>query len=248
MIGEKMRVLIGLTSDWREAEHYAPTAAISTNYLKGVLKAGGFPIVLSAIMPDDVLKDIISMLKGIIFIGGRDINPEVYDSGHHALTLPMNPARQKFDLELVKRAVEVKKPCLGICLGIQLINVALGGKLHQDIPSQFPESRVRHRKLIGCSFTEHPVRIAPDSILYKVIGKEEIMVNSSHHQAISEVASGLRAVAWAPDGVIEAIEATDGRQILAVQWHPEYLTDREEHLKLFRWLMAQESEDKSSGF
>ncbi len=232
-----MKKFIGLTSDWRESKYYAPTVAINSNYLKGVLKASGFPIILSAIMPLETVREILEQLSGIIFIGGADIEPSLYNEPRHPMTVPMKTARHNFDQELVKLVLASNKPLLGICQGIQVINVALGGKLFQDVPSDFPNSNIRHRKLTGCSFTEHPVKIARDSLLYKVIGKEEIIVNSSHHQAISVLAPGLRAVAWAPDGVIEAAEATDERPILAVQWHPEYLIDREEHLNLFRWVV-----------
>ncbi|MCD6386465.1 gamma-glutamyl-gamma-aminobutyrate hydrolase family protein [Candidatus Sumerlaeota bacterium] len=234
-----MKTLIGLTSNWIEHKHYAPSVSISTRFLDGVIKAGGFPVVLSAIMQNQIMEDIFDCVCGLIITGGPDLDPRSWNSPQNPMTEPMKSPRQEFELSLVKKAVERKIPILGVCLGAQLINVALGGTVQQDVPSAFSDSSIRHRKKVGCLFTEHSVKIAPDSLLFEVIGrKNEILVNSSHHQAVEGVAPGMRAVAWAPDGVIEAIESTQpGRPILAVQWHPEYLTDRQEHLNLFRWLV-----------
>lgn len=235
-----MKTLIGLTSNWIEPRHYAPSASISTRFLDGVIRAGGFPVVLSPIMQNQAMDEIFELVCGIIVTGGPDLDPRSWGAEQNPMTDPMKSPRQEFELALVKKAVERRIPLLGVCLGAQLINVALGGTIQQDVPSAFPDSNIRHRKKVGCLFTEHPVTVAPDSLLFKVIGnKSEILVNSSHHQAVEKVAPGMQAVARAPDGVIEAIESTepDERPIIAVQWHPEYLTDREEHLNLFRWLV-----------
>lgn len=228
---------IGLTSNYGKLTYYAPSISVSARYLEGVVRAGGYPIILSAAMYDLSMDTMLDTCDGIIIIGGPDLNPDLWDGEKHAMTQCMDTPRQQFDIELIQRGVKRNKPILGICLGVQELNIALGGTLQQDVPSAFPSSTIRHRKKTGCSFQEHTVRVEPSSILYLIVGNEEIVVNSSHHQAVEDVAPGMRAVAWAPDGVIEAIEATDGRPLLGVQWHPEYLIDRPEHLNLFRWVV-----------
>ena len=231
------RPRIGLTSNWGKLTYYAPSISVSAWYLEGVARAGGFPVMLSAAMKGLTIDTMLDTCDGIIIIGGPDLNPRSWSGEQHPMTQCMESPRQEFDIELIQKTVKRNKPILGICLGIQELNIALGGSLLQDIPSLFVSSTLRHRKKTGCSFQEHTVHVEPSSLLYSIVGSEEIIVNSSHHQAVGEVAPNLRAVAWAPDGVIEAIEATDGRHILGVQWHPEYLIDRPEHLNLFRWLV-----------
>ncbi len=232
-----MRPFIGLTSDWREPPLYAPAANVCVNFLDGIIRAGGFPVLLSPVMKDDFIDEALHALSGVIVVGGPDLHPEILNENAHPMSQPMNTIRQEFELPLVRKAVAMNKAVLGVCLGIQVINIALGGKIHQDVPDGFKDSETRHRKKTGCSFTEHSVTIAADSLLRRIIGKDEVIVNSSHHQAVSVPAPGLRSVAWAPDGVIEAIESSGDTHILGVQWHPEYLTDREEHFNLFRWVV-----------
>ncbi len=232
-----MKSLIGLSSDWIENRYDAPAMSIPSVFLNGVLKAGGFPVVLSPIMKSQGIDHIFESLSGLIIIGGPDLNSSLWNQHPHPMVGAMKTERQEFDLYLTKTALDNNIPILGICLGIQVINIALGGTLHQDIPTIFKDSKVRHRKKTGSPLVSHTAHIDRDSLLYTIMGKEEVEINSSHHQSVADPAPGLRASARAPDGVIEAVESTNEKHIVGVQWHPEYLTDREEHLNLFRWVV-----------
>lgn len=172
-------------------------------------------------------------LDALIIGGGDDISPEHYD-GDINEKVRSDPARDRLEIEWIETALQHGIPLLGICRGAQLINVVLGGSLHQDIR--------RMRKLThnrpGLLPTKR-VRIEPESRLAGIVRSERLRVNSLHHQAIREPGKGLRVVAGDLDGIPQAIECGDGRNIIGVQWHPEYLFYSPSHFALFRWLAAQ---------
>jgi putative glutamine amidotransferase len=216
------RPVIGVTSAPRTAQVAGlelPVEAVTEQYLQTLIRAGAAPVVLPVhgTSPGEVLP----RLDGIALTGGGDVDPSLYGKEPRAETYGVDPERDRFEVELIHRAVDVDVPLIAICRGIQMLNVALGGTLTQDIEAELG-SPVDHRQPDHWEEPSHDVRIDPASSLGQVVG-DGIAVNSMHHQAVERPAPGLRAVAWAPDGVIEAVEAEGLRFCLGLQWHPEYL-------------------------
>jgi len=224
--------IIGVSSDIRRAPRWGEGVFAGLRYTQAVARAGGVPLVIPPTDDRAALAAALARLDGLVLIGGLDIAPRLYGQKRHPRTRPADRRRQAGDRLLVELALAGDIPLLGICMGCQWINVAAGGDLIQDIPSQVGTA-VRHAP----RETFHPARVAPGSRLAAVLGRTELEVNSSHHQAIGRLAPGLRATAWAPDGVVEAAEGAGERFLLAVQWHPERLSDRPEHRALFEALV-----------
>ncbi|QDT14728.1 gamma-glutamyl-gamma-aminobutyrate hydrolase family protein [Alienimonas californiensis] len=186
-------------------------------YVRAIRDAGGVPVVLPNVDGSpDAVEDYLELLDGLLMPGGADIPPSEWGEAPHPTTKVLDDDRYQFEKALISAWIErTDKPLLGICLGSQWVNVAHGGSLVQDIPSEFG---VVHRDVT------HPVTLEPDSRLAKVFGCTSLEVNSYHHQAVRDVGKGLRVVARSPDGVIEATETTDpDRFLIGVQWHPEKL-------------------------
>jgi putative glutamine amidotransferase len=191
-------------------------------YVEAVRAAGLTPLVLPPLDPRE-LDAVASVVSGVVLTGGEDVDPAEYGAERGPQTTSVHPRRDKCELALVKLAHERRLPTLAICRGIQLVNVALGGTLVQDIPSECP-SAIDHDQSKEREMRVHDVSIEPHSMLATAVGETRISVNSSHHQAIGRVADGLRVTARAPDGIIEGAEWTrDDWWMLAVQWHPEEL-------------------------
>jgi putative glutamine amidotransferase len=172
-------------------------------------------------------------LDGLIIGGGNDISPEHYHGDIDA-KVKLDPERDQLEIDWIKRALERGIPLLGICRGAQLINVVLGGTLHQDIRP----IRRRTYNRPGLLPTKQ-VRLATDSVLARVCGKERLRVNSLHHQAIKEPGEGMKVVGMDLDEITQAVESTTGRNIIGVQWHPEYLFYLPSQFALFRWLLRR---------
>lgn len=207
---------------------------LSEKYVRGIEAAGGIPLILP---PQAEVHSLVDVVDGILFSGGSDIAPNRFgDATVHESTYGIDPERDQFELDLFAAAFERGTPIFGICRGIQVINVALGGTLFQDLPTQHPGAVAvghrQHERGIEDSGIGHDVVGAPD--LAPLFDGHGIGVNSFHHQAIRDLAPGLRPVAYSPDGVIEAVVAADGRDLFAVQWHPELMYERyPEHLRPF---------------
>lgn len=216
-----MKPIIGINLDVKDGP--PPEASVQTTYVDSVVKSGGIPVLIPP-MPESDLNDVLEKLNGIIFVGGRDYNPERYNQKLDEATVLINERRDQFDFQFIDKVMQNKScPVLGICLGAQLLNVYLGGNLHQDIPKVYPESQIEHASPDGWEngFKEHSVKINAGSKLADIFKKEEIIVSTSHHQSIEKVGEGLEVVSLAPDGVIEAVEMKDRRFVIGVQWHPE---------------------------
>jgi putative glutamine amidotransferase len=191
-------------------------------YVDAARAAGLVPLILPPLHPDE-LRPVLSAVQGVMLTGGEDVDPAEFGAPRHAKTQQPHSARDKCELALVSLARERRLPTLAICRGIQVVNVALGGTLVQDIPSE-RTSDIRHDQSDEREMRVHDVAIEPGSRLAAAIGATRISVNSSHHQAIDRVAAGLRVTARAPDGIIEGAEwPSDDWWMLAVQWHPEEL-------------------------
>jgi len=209
-------MLIGLSVNHKEG-----TSRIADAYVNAVVKAGGTPVLIPLITNEAALDEILQRMDGLILSGGGDIYSPLFGEELHPTVESYDLERDRYEIALVKRAAERQIPILGICRGCQMINIAFGGTLIQDIPSQIPESAVNHNQEEAREIATHSVKITPESQLYQIVHTEQIMVNSFHHQAIKNAAPGFAVVAQAEDGVIEAIESTEGKAILGVQWHPE---------------------------
>jgi putative glutamine amidotransferase len=194
---------------------------VNASYVQALLAGGGVPLVLSPLMGSSLVGRALDGVDGLLFTGGEDIDPSWYGSHPSPLLDPPSRERDLFELALFAVARQRKLPVLGICRGIQLINVALGGTLIQDLPSERP-GPVDHRPEGSRDARTHRVRLQPDSRVADALGATSVTVNSSHHQAIKDLAPGLLATGWTDDGVIEAAETRAGEPwLLAVQWHPE---------------------------
>lgn len=222
--------LIGLNGDFYQTE-WGEVAGVFSAYTEAVAQAGGTPLLIPPLTKGADLS-LLERLDGLVLTGGLDLPPEWYGQEPHPLTRPADSRRLESDRALVEAALALPIPILAICMGCQLLNVALGGDLIQDIPTQVGR-KVRHAP----KEEFHRVRVEPTSRLAGILGSTELEVNSSHHQAVGRPGNGLRVVARACDEVIEAVEGEGERFLLGVQWHPERLRERPEHLALFRALV-----------
>lgn len=230
------RPLIGVS-----ASQKAGASQVSGPYIQAVLKAGGAPVIIPAITDGAVLRELVAALDGLVLTGGADLNPLWYGEEPVEALQTVDPVRDLYELKLLKLAVDRNMPIVGICRGEQLINVAFGGTLYQDIPSQRPAHAIKHVQDLPAVSASHHLSVVPGSQLAAIAGTQPLAVNSLHHQAVKTVAPGFRAVAFASDSVIEAIEAWPDRPILGVQWHPESLVAAGDTTmgKIFRFLVGK---------
>ncbi|MCX8037890.1 MAG: gamma-glutamyl-gamma-aminobutyrate hydrolase family protein [Candidatus Sumerlaeia bacterium] len=206
-------------------------------YAVEVARAGGAPLLLPPLADSRILRATLPRLDGLLLSGGGDIAPELFGAEPHPATNLIDPDRDCTEIEAVRWALRQGLPVLAICRGIQVLNVALGGDLIQDIPTQVANA-VRHSGADLTACLSHSICVEKDSLLASLIGAGRVLVNSSHHQAAGRVGRGLRVTATAPDGVIEALESDRGAPVLAVQFHPEDVAGEHPRFRaLFQWLV-----------
>jgi putative glutamine amidotransferase len=195
---------------------------LSRQYADAVAASGGIPTLLPLLEYPRQLRDLVQELDGIVLTGSSsDVDPAAYGAAREAACGPVQALRDRLDFELLEQAFAARIPVLGICYGLQSLNVFLGGTLIQDIPSALGSS-IRHQDPETRGGPAHPIDIVPGSVLHRLAGGLQASVNSTHHQAIDRIAEGLEVVARAPDGVVEAVVGrTSDPAVLAVQWHPE---------------------------
>ncbi len=230
------RPVIGITGNYADQ-----TLTLAEGYYRSVLEAGGIPVVIPPYEHTDALMAQLDGIDGIIFSGGGDINPLYLDEQPIPQLHGITPIRDRQELLLARLAYDRQLPMLGICKGIQVIAAALGGTLYQDLATQKEGVTVKHSQDLARTEASHTINISPDTLLYNIYGAEEIAVNSFHHQAVKEAPAGFRVSALSPDGVIEAIESTEWKSVIGVQWHPECFilgADRS-HMPLFEWLVGE---------
>jgi putative glutamine amidotransferase len=193
------------------------------DYLESVRRAGGEPRVLDPTR--EQAAEVAGSIDGLLLTGGTDVDPRLYGDAPHATLLNVEPERDDFEIAIVHAARKARRPVFGICRGLQIVNVALGGTLIQDIPSELPGS-LEHSVPTPQNAVAHEIWVTRGSLLYslmqeKLAESDACDVNSRHHQSIKRVAAGFEITATAPDGVVEAIECGRGTFCLGVQWHPE---------------------------
>ena len=226
----KHRPLIGLTANYEGID-----ATLRERYYKQVVEAGGVPVIVPPVADTAVIINTLQQLDGLILTGGGDHNPLWMGEEPSPRLHNINRERDLAELLLVRLAFNRQIPMLGICRGIQTLAIALGGKVEQDI-----EQQVKHSQDADRSEPTHSVCLVKDSTLYNIYGSERIMVNSFHHQAVSQPGKRFRVIARSADNIIEAIESSEYKSILGVQWHPEWL--EAEGQKIFRWLVERADE------
>ena len=221
----------------KQGDPAQPEMALGMVYMRAVELAGGLPVVLPPLAPDRV-GPLVEQLAGICLSGGPDLAPAGYGAQPDPNLGPTEPALDHFEICVAQQADRLGLPILGICRGLQALNVSRGGTLHQHLPD-VTDGSIDHRQTEPGHVTTHGVRIEGGSRLAGILAGEEVEVNSFHHQAAADLGRDLRAVAWAPDGTIEGVEGTDERFVLGVQWHAEGLVGRPEHLALFETLVRE---------
>nr|PZN38387.1 MAG: peptidase C26 [Bacillota bacterium] len=221
-----MRPLIGLTS----STHTHPETGLewlgqSRDYLAAVEKQGGLPVLLPLVRTPEEAAELLRRLDGLLLTGGGDPDPHLWGEDPHPALGEVEPERDRAEVLLAREALALGMPILAICRGMQILAVAAGGRLWQDIPSQVPGA-IQHRQRAPRWHPGHRIQVAPGSRLAALLGEGEHRVNSFHHQAVRDLPPGFRVAALAPDGVVEAFEATGPAFVLAVQWHPESFARR----------------------
>lgn len=238
-----MKPVIGVTPDFNAGDRTdmggrEPTYFLRARYIRAVEELGGIPLILPLVESPAARRRLLDGVDGLLLTGsGPDLSPRLYGERQRFKFPLVSERRANFELELVHQAGTRDLPLLGICGGMQTVNVACGGSLYQDIPSQVRDA-LDHRQKTKAIHVSHSVTVSPKSLLRKIVHQATLMVNSSHHQSVKTVAPSLIASAVAPDGIVEAIESPTHRFLLAIQWHPEFLFDRHTpHRRLFEALL-----------
>jgi putative glutamine amidotransferase len=207
----------GVVRAWDGAER----TGLNSAYVRSVSAAGGVPVIVSPLIGSAYAARALDGVDGLVLTGGEDMDPAWYHADRSPLLNPPSRERDIFELAIFAAARQRELPILGICRGIQVINVAMGGTLYQDLPSERP-GPVDHNPAGTRTDRSHGIRLAPESLAAEALGVTSMRVNSFHHQGIRELAPGLVATGWSDDELIEAVEGGEGQLwMLAVQWHPE---------------------------
>ncbi|MCI0548045.1 MAG: gamma-glutamyl-gamma-aminobutyrate hydrolase family protein [Candidatus Rokubacteria bacterium] len=221
------RPLIGITTSVT-VDRTPERAYVNSAYLRAVQSAGGIPLLLPPGLDSGARDRLLAILDGLLLTGGGDVDPGLFGEAPHPTTAEVAPARDSLEIAATRVTLERARPLLAICRGIQVLNVAFGGSLFQDVGSD-PGTPVRHNQPEPRDQPMHKIKVAAGSRLAAVLGTEEVDVNSMHHQAIKVPGRGLLPVAWAPDQIVEGAELDDpARFVLGVQWHPEELVGHSE--------------------
>ncbi len=209
---------------------------IGTTYTTAVIKAGGLPFLIPLDYPLDELSVIRESYDGLILVGGGDVETARYGGKDHPTVGEVWPIRDEIESRLANMAYDSGWPVFGICRGIQIMNVAAGGKLYSDIPDQVPNVRFVHQQTsaVPRDHIVHKVNVLPGTLLHRILGKDTIAVNSFHHQAVSEPGKRMTITAYSEDGIPEGLELEGHPFALGVQWHPECMQTYDDHMKLFR--------------
>lgn len=229
-----MQPVIGITTMQGKNPNDLPTVMLLQAYVRAIMQAGGVPVLVPSMLSEGGWEELYKRLDGILFSGGGDISPDYFNGELHPRIDEVDLLRDSIELALFQAVVRDGKPFLGICRGIQTVNVGLGGTLYTHLPEQFPSvidhAYPGHMRTV----IVHEVKIEEGTRLGEVVGEPILNVNSLHHQGLKDIAPALRVTGYAPDNLVEAVELPDHPFGLAVQWHPEWLTDQQPTRNLFR--------------
>jgi putative glutamine amidotransferase len=228
-----MKPLIGITTNQSKNTNGQPTVALMQSYVNAIMQAGGVPVLIPSMIHDDGWDALYARLDGILFSGGGDIALEHFPGDAHPRIDDVDPERDSVELKMLNAAAEDGKPFLGICRGCQVMNVALGGTLYTHIQDQLPKALDHSYPGNMRTVLVHEVKIEEGTLIAEIMGEPILKVNSLHHQGLKDIAPSLRVTGVAPDGLVEAVELPDHPFGIAVQWHPEWLTDQESTRNLF---------------
>lgn len=236
-VAQAQRPRIGISCSWSASEISVPNT-----YITSVIKAGGLPVIIPLSDNEELLAEQLDGIDALIMTGGEDFNPLLFGEEPVQALGTVVHERDVYDLTLIKKAVEKGIPLLGICRGMQGINIAFGGTLYQDIPSTYGNKYIKHQQSQSSKWGFHTISIDKSSLLYQILGTEKTTVNSRHHQSANKIAPGFTVTSRATDGIVEAMEKRDGKAvILGVQFHPENMAagGDTEILKIFEYLIKQ---------
>lgn len=245
-----MRPIIGITSDYNGGDRpefggKIPTCFLRDRYVHAIETTGGIPLILPPLAsPSKSAKSILDRIDGLLLPGsGPDIDPEIYGERRRFRFKTVHSKRFLLERELFQQALKQKMPILGICGGMQLMNVTAGGSLYQDIKGQIPKAMQHQRG----GKPAHLIEVKKGTLLSKILKGGELCVNSAHHQGVKQVAPGYVVNAEAPDGVIEGIEAVGSPFVLGVQWHPEFLNPDDQSATLFKAFLKMAARHGKNG-
>lgn len=231
---ETQRPVIGI-SVYYSGEDNRGRLSLGSQYVDTITSAGGLPMMLVPVDDPAMIKQYTEVCDGFVFCGGPDISPLRYGADEISTTVKaLHPRRENFDIAMINAALEADKPILGVCLGSQELNVALGGSLIQDIPSE-TTSTIDHKP--GGGDLAHEVHITTGSRLHDILSTTTLQVNSIHHQALDRLGSGVNVMARAPDGIVESFEVVGKPFAMAVQWHPELISEDPQQLAIYKALV-----------
>ncbi|CCB86448.1 putative glutamine amidotransferase-like protein yvdE [Parachlamydia acanthamoebae UV-7] len=212
---------------------------VNCSYIDVIIQAGGIPLMLPFVENEEIVREQMNQIDGLILSGGIDVNPLLYGEQPHPMIGTIFPRRDTHELHLVRIAQETNKPILGICRGLQLLNVAFGGTLYQDIPHMV-NTGIQHCQKAQKHVPTHQVDLMSGTILEEIFETSSLLTNSIHHQAIKELANGFTVNAKTKDGMIEGIEKNDGHFMLGVQWHPEMMIASDTNMqKIFNYFIQK---------
>lgn len=219
-------------------------AYVNNDYIQSVAMCKAVPYIVPMVYDDELIKEQVSNIDALILSGGQDVNPLMWGEEPHNKLGSIMPKRDTFDMKLLKYALEMKKPVLGICRGEQMINVAEGGSLYQDL-SLIEGSYIKHNQQHLSNIPTHTAQIKEGTKLYEILGEKEVLVNSFHHLGVNKVAPGYIISAVAKDGLVEAIEKEGDEFVIGIQWHPEMMTkDCDNMKKIFKALVKKAASTK----
>ncbi|MGG0668545.1 gamma-glutamyl-gamma-aminobutyrate hydrolase family protein [Lederbergia citrisecunda] len=221
-----MKPIIGITSNIDSTVH-----TLQNTYIQAVTAAGGVPLLIPTGVENDA-QQITTLVDGLIVSGGGDLNPQLFNEEPLPQLGNVTPERDGIELELVRHMLTLDKPILGICRGHQVLNVAFGGTLYQDINSQSTNPLLQHDQKAKREHQSHAVHIEKGTLLASITASEKIMVNSFHHQALKDVPSPLIVSGKASDGIIESVESPEHHFVVGVQWHPEALMEKDDQVSM----------------
>ncbi len=222
-----MRPIIGILAEIDDAF----VTRVQDPYIHAIEISGGLPVLLPYVSNEETIKSFVDLCNGFFFTGGADIDPQRYGESAKAFCGEIQSHRDELEFKVFQKAMKTSKPILAVCRGAQLVNVALGGTLYQDIPSEI-HTKISHRQIEPKFSPSHEVQAIVNTPLYEMLGADRITANSFHHQSVKTLGDGLEIMATADDGIVEAFYLTGKHYIRAYQWHPERLIETDSHNRM----------------